>query len=428
MRRHRYNRFRRVNEDASIIPASTATTTIQRKTTVGKTDDPLEHEADRTADKIMRMPERPFIQRKGSCSCGEYDDDHVHLKPLDKQVTPFIQTKVDGGNVVSNAVSSKIQATRGGGKPIDSSTKSFMESRFGADFDGVKIHTGDESAQLSRDLSARAFTIGRDIYFNNGQYQPDTGRGKHLLAHELTHVLQQKSTGKTIQRDVESKSDSPKVAPKSDKISDADLSILAAIIATEANMGQEEDLEWVYLNLFTAGKSHINESTPFRTKADTYKFNKFLLDGSFASDSLNGNYLKNECKNLKGEKNASACDSLTTIESVYTLNKSYYDGANKKRVKQIENALIAKFSDTKNNPGFNSNGNLDDLNRQDGEWPKVRQYLILQDADKDKTLDVLIKKLGTKEHNFEVVYKKDEIMKFFQDNPDKLPKKVNKYP
>src|SRR6202012_2831948 len=102
----------------------------------------------------------------------------------------------------------------------------------------------------------------------------------------------------------------------------------------------------------------------------------------FASDPLSGNYLKKECKNLKGEKNASSCDSLTTIESVYNLNKSYYDGANKKRVKQIENDLIAKFNDGTTNPGFNSNGNLDDLNRQDGEWPRIREYLILQDADK----------------------------------------------
>jgi hypothetical protein len=189
MRRYRYNRSRRANEDASMIPASTATTTIQRKATVGKTDDPLEHEADKTADKIMRMPEHPFIQRKGSCSCGEYDDDHVHLKPLANQIKPFIQSKNDG--VVSDGVASKIRSTKGGGSPINGYAKSYMETRFGADFSDVKIHTGDESVQLSRNLNAKAFTVGNDIYFNKDQYQPETDKGKHLLAHELTHVVQQ---------------------------------------------------------------------------------------------------------------------------------------------------------------------------------------------------------------------------------------------
>jgi hypothetical protein len=193
-----------VNEDASIIPASTATTTIQRKTTVGKTDDPLEHEADKTADKIMRMPEHPFIQRKGSCSCGEYDDDHVHLKPLTKQVTPFIQSK--NGGAVSDGVASKIRSTKGNGASINGHAKSYMENRFGADFSNVKIHTGDESVQLSRALNAKAFTVGNDIYFNKDQYQPETDKGKHLLAHELTHVVQQSNNIQAknmIQRQVE---------------------------------------------------------------------------------------------------------------------------------------------------------------------------------------------------------------------------------
>ena len=195
MRRYRYNSFRRANEDASMIPASAATTTIQRKTTVGKTDDPLEHEADRTADKIMRMPERPFIQRKGSCSCGEYDDDHVHLKPLANHVTPFIQSKSSKSNVVSNTVSNKIQATKGQGNTMQGQTKSFMESRFDRDFSDVHIHTDNDASQMSKALNAQAFTVGRDIYFNDGKYAPDSKEGAFLLAHELVHTLQQGKNG-----------------------------------------------------------------------------------------------------------------------------------------------------------------------------------------------------------------------------------------
>src|SRR5258705_1200598 len=64
---------------------------IQLKLSVGAANDPLEHEADAMADKVMRMPETSFIQRKSACSCGDYDDEHVRLKPLVSRITPFIQ-------------------------------------------------------------------------------------------------------------------------------------------------------------------------------------------------------------------------------------------------------------------------------------------------------------------------------------------------
>ncbi|MDB5086627.1 MAG: hypothetical protein JWR09_621, partial [Mucilaginibacter sp.] len=164
---------------------------IQLKLSVGAPDDPLEYEADAMADKVMRMPETSFIQRKSACSCSDYDDEHVRLKPLASQVTPFIQAKGDGAGAVSDSVSNRIQSSMGGGQQLDGGTKSFMESRFGADFSDVKIHNGGESAELNQSLNAKAFTVSNNIYFNSGQYQPQTDSGKHLLAHELTHVVQQ---------------------------------------------------------------------------------------------------------------------------------------------------------------------------------------------------------------------------------------------
>ena len=176
---------------------------IQLKLAVGATNDPLEYEADAMADKVMRMPETSFIQRKASCSCGDYDDEHVRLKPLASQVSPYIQAKGNGAGTVSDAVSGRIQSNLGGGSSLQSGTKSFMESRFGTDFSDVKIHNSDESAQLSRSLNAKAFTVNNNIFFNSSQYQPETDSGKHLLAHELTHVVQQspnKSSGGLVQR------------------------------------------------------------------------------------------------------------------------------------------------------------------------------------------------------------------------------------
>ncbi|MDB5086628.1 MAG: hypothetical protein JWR09_622 [Mucilaginibacter sp.] len=168
---------------------------IQLKLSVGAANDPFEYEADAMADKVMRMPETSFIQRKAGCSCGDYDDEHVRLKPLASQVTPFIQAKGNGESTVSDSISVKIKSGTGGGRVMDRETCSFMENRFGRDFSDIKIHDDSMSAGLNHSLSAKAFTAGNHIYFNNGQYQPQAHSGRHLLAHELTHTLQQSGSG-----------------------------------------------------------------------------------------------------------------------------------------------------------------------------------------------------------------------------------------
>jgi hypothetical protein len=185
-------RQKATNENSEMMPAAA---TIQRKLNVGETNDPMEHEADYMANKVMRMPEGALVQRKSAEPAGELDDEHVHRKPLAKQVSPFIQAKSEGGGTASRAVSNGIKATRGGGSPLAGPTKSFMESRFGNDFSDVKVHTGDYAIQMSKELNAQAFTVGNDIYFNSGKYAPESSNGKHLLAHELTHTIQQ---GKSI--------------------------------------------------------------------------------------------------------------------------------------------------------------------------------------------------------------------------------------
>ncbi len=147
---------------------------------VSQPNDAAEIEADRMVDTVMRMPVSDDIRKnQGSAT-----------------VAPMVQTKgsssdISGGTSVSGETGSRIHSSRGGGSSLDYKTRGFMESRFGTDLSNVRIHTGSEAASLNRDLSARAFTVGSDIYFNQGQYQPETERGKRLLAHELTHVLQQ---------------------------------------------------------------------------------------------------------------------------------------------------------------------------------------------------------------------------------------------
>ncbi len=168
---------------------------MQCKRSVGTVDDPLEAEAGAMADQVMRMPvnmpqqgvHETTIQRR----CADCEEEAVQRKPL----TSFIQKKGNDDTATASAnVTSRINSTKGGGSGMDAATKSFMESRFATDFSGVKIHTGDYAVQLSRDLGAQAFTVGSDIYFNDGKYDPVSDSGKHLLAHELTHTVQQGAT------------------------------------------------------------------------------------------------------------------------------------------------------------------------------------------------------------------------------------------
>lgn len=152
--------------------------TVMPSLMVGSPDDPLEHEAEGMADRVMRMrspgatpPEAPgnTIRRQASAASG------------------------GDGMPVNSATTRAIQQQKGGGSRLDAGTQTFMESRFGADFSGVNIHTNTHAAGLSDQLQANAFTTGTDIFFNQNQYSPGSSDGMHLLAHELTHVVQQQS-------------------------------------------------------------------------------------------------------------------------------------------------------------------------------------------------------------------------------------------
>jgi hypothetical protein len=155
---------------------------------VSRPSDASEIEADRIADKIMRMPDNDPSPEHGRSQSA----------PLSEGVSPIIQTKSEGAAVASNSLNAKILSSQGGGSPLDGGVRSFMQNRFGADFSDVKIHTDPKAVQLNRELNARAFTIGKDIYFDKGQYRPDSFEGKQLLAHELTHTIQQQSMSELL--------------------------------------------------------------------------------------------------------------------------------------------------------------------------------------------------------------------------------------
>jgi hypothetical protein len=98
---------------------------------------------------------------------------------------------------VSATTAGEIGNSAGGGNPLPTSVRGFMEPRFGADFSGVRVHTDDRAARLSRQLNAQAFTVGNQVFFGRDRFQPETSAGRELIAHELTHTIQQ---GAAVQR------------------------------------------------------------------------------------------------------------------------------------------------------------------------------------------------------------------------------------
>jgi Domain of unknown function (DUF4157) len=114
--------------------------------------------------------------------------------------TPSVQRSSDGGLYASSDVTRMIESTKGDGRPLPGSVQRELGSKMGADFSGVRIHTDGNAVQLNRELASHAFTHGNDIYFNMGKYNPDSAEGKHLLAHELVHTVQQQAGSKSVQR------------------------------------------------------------------------------------------------------------------------------------------------------------------------------------------------------------------------------------
>ena len=187
--------FAKAGGGSFFVPANGATASvIQMKMAVNKPGDKFEQEADRMADKVMRMPTPASPEKEEKLQ--RQPEDKLQKKEEEKlQKAPASEDKLqrkgsDGTPSVGANVQSAIQNKTTGGQPLGSDARSFMESRFNADFGNVRIHTDAESASLNNQLSARAFTYQNHIFFSRNQYQPGTSEGKQLLAHELTHTIQ----------------------------------------------------------------------------------------------------------------------------------------------------------------------------------------------------------------------------------------------
>lgn len=179
---------------------------------------PLEDEKLGTAEQRMEedklVQEKPEIQRMDAPE--EKEEEGIVNKMNDKEEEEApdatVQTKSDATNkMASSSLSGRIENKSGKGKMLPKSVKSEMETSFQRDFSDITIHTGTDAVKMNKELGAQAFTHGKDVYFNSGKFDPDSTQGKHLLAHELTHVVQQTSSKKIQKQDADKTNVSKKV-------------------------------------------------------------------------------------------------------------------------------------------------------------------------------------------------------------------------
>ena len=148
---------------------------LQAKLHIGDSNDRYEQEANNVAEQVMRMPE------------PNYNDVNGLL-----QVKPLIQRRVfDTQNAATEVPSAVHDVLSTAGQPLDQTTRAFMETRFNLDFGNVRIHNNNQAEESAKSVNAKAYTVGNSIVFGAGQYSPESYNGRHLIAHELTHVNQQ---------------------------------------------------------------------------------------------------------------------------------------------------------------------------------------------------------------------------------------------
>lgn len=212
------------NANGDILPAG-----LQAKLTINQPGDVYEQEADRVAEQVMRMPadleaqgmqvaaspgpaaihrqaiqdQQPRQRAAGETGeAGEVEADEEAPEEIEEsgesegsEEEEAVQAKEMQGKtpVVTPQLQTQVDTMRGGGQALQASTRTFMEPRFGQDFSQVRVHTDPQASASAQAVGALAYTSGKDIAFAPNQYQPETTTGRQLLAHELTHVIQQEN-------------------------------------------------------------------------------------------------------------------------------------------------------------------------------------------------------------------------------------------
>jgi len=168
---------------------------IQAKLAISQPNDPHEQEADRVAEQVMSMSESRIQKKPGlpGISDSSCRDEQLVQKRVSDRITPLtLENDSSRTPAVTSEIQSHVESINGGGQELPESVRSYFEPRFGYDFRNVRLHTGPGASEAARSVNAKAFTHGKDIVFGEREYAPATNAGQRLLAHELTHVVQQR--------------------------------------------------------------------------------------------------------------------------------------------------------------------------------------------------------------------------------------------
>ncbi|MEO1401706.1 MAG: DUF4157 domain-containing protein [Cyanobacteria bacterium J06635_1] len=190
---------------------------LQAKLTIGQPGDKYEQEADQVAAQAVQQINNPQAQREEDIQrqVSPEEEEEIKRAPAPEEeeeiqrtpISPIMKMPIQRQSSIpvgpaSDDFEKTLSQARSGGRSLETSVQTKMESAIGADFSGVRIHTGTQADQLSRSIQAKAFTTGKDVFFKQGEYNPNSRSGQELLAHELTHTVQQ--GGATAKRQVDS--------------------------------------------------------------------------------------------------------------------------------------------------------------------------------------------------------------------------------
>ncbi len=179
---------------------------IQAKLTIGPVGDRYEQEADRVAAQVVEQIHTPTTGQSSPEQAVQRQEEkkeelqakpeitalqRMEEKPEELQAKSILQRQGMAGGEASPDLDTAINLARGSGQPLDAGLQRSMGQAMGADFSGVKVHTDAQSDRLNRSIQAKAFTTGQDVFFRQGAYEPASRGGQELIAHELTHVVQQ---------------------------------------------------------------------------------------------------------------------------------------------------------------------------------------------------------------------------------------------
>ena len=416
------------NEFSGYNPHST---TIQTQLEVGAPNDKYEQEANNVADMVMKNSEADMVQMMGNeeeedsiqMMGNEEEEESIQMQPESSLPsiqcsagTPGIQCSCAGCNsdeeklrkksatqgseygtsMASPEITNQIQSSKGGGKQLSKKTQQELGSKMGADFSDVRVHTDDGAIQMNQELGAKAFTSGKDIYFNEGNYNPESADGKHLLAHELTHTMQQSGATDVVQRaaEVEDKWEERELASGEWFTNLAD-EIIADYSVTTMNRYEIAEVIRIKNNV---GKKENGET-------ETYYPGTYIVPGEAYFDGHGFQLTPSP------EDTDCATGTAPTPELTLTVNPTYLDGGSNSTRFTTD---LAHANDVYEQAGIKlEEGNAETINEEDTKK-------ILGD---DKTLDdnttAQISKYTDEEKNLMVVNQEQgSVTVFYLDDVD----------